>query len=76
VHHPRYPIHVCQVDVRAHIKVFEYVADASYELGDRRELVVADFKPRAKAGLDPVFALKRRCWEAQYGRKLVVVTEV
>lgn len=75
LHHPRYPIHVCQVDVRAHIKVFDYVGDAEYELGDRRELITADFKPRAKAGLDPLFALKRKCFEAQYGRPVTVITE-
>lgn len=79
VHHPRYPIHVCQVDVRAHIKVFDYVADAEYEilpLGNRkRELVTGDFKPKAAAGLDPVFELKRKCFEAQYGRPVTVITE-
>jgi hypothetical protein len=72
-HHPRYPIHVCQVDVRAHIQVFEYVADADYERDG--ELITADFKPRAAQGLDPVFKLKRKCFEAQYGRLITVVTE-
>ena len=81
-HHPRYPIHVCQVDMRAHIKVFDYVADAEYELGipvsrgRDHELVTADFKPKAAAGLDPVFELKRKCFEAQYGRPVTVITEI
>lgn len=72
-HHPRYPIHVCQVDVRAHIQVFEYVADAEYVRDGMR--VTADFKPKAVQGLDPVFKLKRKCFEAQYARAITIVTE-
>lgn len=74
VHHPRYPIYVCQVDVRAHIKVFDYEADAEYNRANE-ELVTADFKPKAAMGLDPVFNLKRKCFEAQYGRPVTVITE-
>lgn len=66
-HHPRYPIIVNTT------KVFEYVADASYERDG--ELVVGDFKPKAAQGLDPVFKIKRKCFEAQYGRLITVVTE-
>lgn len=70
-HHPRYPIHI---DGPAGvIKVFEYVADAEYVRDD--ELVTGDFKPKAAQGLDPVFKLKRKCFEAQYGRLITVVTE-
>lgn len=70
-HHPPYAIHVTgPTGVQ---KVFDYVADAEYVR--KGKLVTADFKPRAKAGLDPVFALKRKCFEAEYGRRVLVVTE-
>jgi len=70
-HHPRYPIHI--EGPGGIVKVFEYVADGEYVRAG--ELVTADFKPKAAMGLDPVFKLKRKCFEVQYGRLITVVTE-
>jgi len=73
-HHPRYPIHVALVpNLACTTRVFEYVADAEYVRAGM--LITADFKPKAEAGLDPVFKLKQRCFEAAYGRKINIVTE-
>ncbi len=72
-HHPAFPITI--FGVNGLVEVFKYVADFEYVALPGRELVVGDFKPRAKAGLDPGFLLKQKCWEAQYGRKILIVTE-
>ena len=72
VHHPRYPIHIFGVD--GVVKVFDYIADSEY-IDRVVGLVTADFKPKSAMGLDPTFKLKRKCFEAQYGRAITLVTE-
>lgn len=70
-HHPRYSLHCFGVD--GIIEVMGYTADA--EFVDRGELVTADYKPKSAEGLDPVFKLKQRWFQAEYGRNIRVVTE-
>lgn len=71
VHHPRYPIHVA--GSQGIVQVFDYVADAEYLRAG--ELITGDFKPKSLEGLDPVFLLKRKCFEAEYGRSITITTE-
>ncbi len=73
LHHPHYPINIFGVD--GVVEVFHYVADFEY-LDHAAQVVTGDFKPKSADGLDPVFKLKRKCFEAQYGRAILVVTEV
>jgi len=70
-HHPAYAIHIFGVD--GVVEVFTYVADFEYLRGET--VWTGDFKPKAKQGLDPSFILKRKCFEAQYGRQILIVTE-
>ncbi len=72
-HHPRFPIYVTGPGGLHH--VCDYVADASFVRSADLEAIVADFKPRAAEGLDPVFKLKQKLFEAQYGMKITIYTE-
>jgi hypothetical protein len=72
IHHPVYEIWIAGPQGE-HTKVFNYIADAEYVQNGK--VVSADFKPKARRGLDPVFKIKRRCFEAQYARRILIVTE-
>ena len=74
-HHPSYHLHAWTD--QGPVKVCRYEADSCYRRLERwtddldteheqYRLIIEDFKPRAAAGLDPVFKLKRAWFEAQY----------
>ena len=71
-HHPRYPLCVPGPS-GAPIEVCRYEADSTYvtQAGLR---VVEDVKPRDPKAQDPVFKLKRRLFEAQYGVEITIVS--
>lgn len=73
VHHPRYDL--CAPDPRggAPLAVAYYEADSTY-VRDTGARVVEDVKPRADLAQDPVFKIKRRWFEAQYGLAITIVS--
>lgn len=55
-------------------KVFTYRADFRYHDHTKGETVVEDVKATTNPkGLDPVFILKRKCVEAEYGINVSIV---
>lgn len=70
-HHPRYDLHTVTAG-GVPLKVAYYEADSVY-IRDGLT-VVEDFKPGDPKALDPVFKLKRRIFEAQYGLTIRIVS--
>ncbi len=82
VHHPAYEIYVHGPD-GVSVKVFLYEADAEWTQDGK--VTTADFKAKLRTNattkakreiaLDPIFKLKRKCFEATYGRRILIITE-
>lgn len=83
-HHPTFSL--LAYTAQGPVKAARYEADSCYrrltcfvEDGVQHEqelLVIEDYKPRAAAGLDPVFKLKRKWFEAQYAPwKITLIKE-
>ena len=60
---PRFPLYVCRRQNAELTKVCDYVADFRYREGPTGVLVIED----AKGVRTPVYRLKRKMFEAQYG---------
>lgn len=60
---PKFPLYVCRRQNGELHKVCDYVADFRYREGRDRVLVVED----SKGFRTPVYLLKRKMFEAQYG---------
>lgn len=69
-HHPRYDLVVPNGEGELLI-VAVYEADFSYERNE--ELMVEDVKPRSPDAQDPVFKLKRKMFEHQFGITIRIV---
>lgn len=72
-HHPRYPLFVPGPDGKP-VRFAIYEADLTFVWDATGQRVVEDFKPGRKDALDPVFKLKKRAFEAQYGLEIDIVS--
>lgn len=71
-HHPRFDL-LAYGEGGVPVPVAQYEADAAYI--DRHGIeVIEDYKPRSPEAQDPVFRLKRRHFEAQYGIRVRIVS--
>ena len=68
-HHPNYQLRTRRHDGMT-VDVCQYQADSEYYIGDQR--VVEDFKPKDPKSWDPVFAVKKRWFEAQEGIEITI----
>ena len=70
---PRFPLHsYCQADQSA-VHVFDYVADFEYIFSQNGQRIIEDVKPKRIEAQDPVFKLKRKLFEAEYGLTLTII---
>lgn len=74
IHHPRFDLFAPGPTGTGLKRICIYEGDSEYVITDSNERIVEDFKPQDPAAQDPLFKVKRKWVEHQYGLRISIVS--